>query len=173
MILYRQRGTLWWPGENVGMGRDHTLFALQPGYVRYYRDPNQPKRKFIGVALNTTQILPHPPHMRRVRLLDRHPVKVTEEKLDQMKKNKPVDDAAGVGWEMKEGTYLYRPTGWRIGKHIDDKPVAMVKKNKIRWKKLTSLAEARKKALETGFVSKRGKSKQKAAAKGGAKKKKA
>lgn len=103
--------------------------------------------------------------MRRVRLLDHHSVNVSEEKLDKMRKNIPVDDSTGVGWEMKEGTYLYRPTGWRIGKYIDEKPVEMVKRNKRRWKKLTSIAEARKKALETGFVSKRGKSKQKAAAK--------
>ena len=26
-IIVRQRGTKWWPGEGVGMGRDHTIFA--------------------------------------------------------------------------------------------------------------------------------------------------
>ena len=30
-ILVRQRGTKFYPGENVGMGRDHTLFALKEG----------------------------------------------------------------------------------------------------------------------------------------------
>ena len=30
-IIVRQRGTQWHPGENVGMGRDHTLFALIDG----------------------------------------------------------------------------------------------------------------------------------------------
>lgn len=45
-------GTKWFPGENVGIGKDHTLFALEYGYVRYYRDPlKHPKRRFIGVAL--------------------------------------------------------------------------------------------------------------------------
>ncbi len=34
-ILVRQRGTQWHPGGNVGMGRDHTLFALVSGVVRY------------------------------------------------------------------------------------------------------------------------------------------
>ena len=34
-IIYRQRGTKLHPGENVGMGRDHTLFALINGYVKY------------------------------------------------------------------------------------------------------------------------------------------
>jgi large subunit ribosomal protein L27 len=32
-IIVRQRGTKFWPGTNVGMGRDHTLFALKTTYV--------------------------------------------------------------------------------------------------------------------------------------------
>jgi len=34
-IIVRQRGTEFHPGENVGMGKDHTLFALVDGYVQY------------------------------------------------------------------------------------------------------------------------------------------
>ena len=34
-ILARQRGTKWHPGENVGLGRDHTLFALSDGHVAF------------------------------------------------------------------------------------------------------------------------------------------
>jgi len=34
-IILRQRGTQWHPGDNVGMGRDHTLFALTDGHVAY------------------------------------------------------------------------------------------------------------------------------------------
>jgi large subunit ribosomal protein L27 len=34
-ILVRQRGTVVRPGVNVGMGRDHTLFARVPGQVEY------------------------------------------------------------------------------------------------------------------------------------------
>jgi large subunit ribosomal protein L27 len=36
-ILVRQRGTRMHPGENVGMGRDHTLFAKAPGIVQFTR----------------------------------------------------------------------------------------------------------------------------------------
>ena len=36
-ILYRQRGTKIYPGENVGMGKDHTLFAKIDGVVRFER----------------------------------------------------------------------------------------------------------------------------------------
>lgn len=35
MILMRQRGTRFLPGPNVGMGRDHTLFALIDGAVKF------------------------------------------------------------------------------------------------------------------------------------------
>jgi large subunit ribosomal protein L27 len=34
-IIVRQRGTKWHPGDNVGMGKDHTLFALSPGKVEF------------------------------------------------------------------------------------------------------------------------------------------
>jgi len=34
-IIARQRGTTWWPGVNVGMGKDHTLFALTDGHVTF------------------------------------------------------------------------------------------------------------------------------------------
>jgi large subunit ribosomal protein L27 len=36
-ILVRQRGTKWHPGENVGLGRDHTIFALVDGHVEFKR----------------------------------------------------------------------------------------------------------------------------------------
>ena len=36
-ILYRQRGTKIYPGVNVGMGKDHTLFAKVNGVVRFER----------------------------------------------------------------------------------------------------------------------------------------
>lgn len=36
-IIARQRGTKFHPGENVGIGRDHTLFALIDGTVEFHR----------------------------------------------------------------------------------------------------------------------------------------
>ena len=36
-IILRQRGTQKWPGRGVGMGRDHTLFALSEGKVEFTR----------------------------------------------------------------------------------------------------------------------------------------
>ena len=47
-IIVRQRGTQFHPGENVGCGRDHTLFAKADGYVRFVtRGPRN--RKFVTV----------------------------------------------------------------------------------------------------------------------------
>lgn len=37
-IILRQRGTKWIPGLNVGIGRDHTIFALVDGKVRFDKD---------------------------------------------------------------------------------------------------------------------------------------
>ena len=46
-ILVRQRGTKFHPGENVGMGKDHTLFALVEGRVRFAEKSNG--RAFVSV----------------------------------------------------------------------------------------------------------------------------
>ena len=46
-ILVRQRGTKWWPGDNVGMGKDHTLFALTDGQVTFRKGLKG--RTFISV----------------------------------------------------------------------------------------------------------------------------
>ncbi|WP_448531405.1 50S ribosomal protein L27 [Pseudothermotoga sp.] len=46
-IIVRQRGTKIHPGENVGCGRDFTLFALKDGVVRFYERRN---RKFVKVV---------------------------------------------------------------------------------------------------------------------------
>jgi large subunit ribosomal protein L27 len=43
-IIVRQRGTRVHPGDNVGMGRDHTLFAKVEGRVQFtHRGPGSPK----------------------------------------------------------------------------------------------------------------------------------
>lgn len=46
-ILVRQRGTKHHPGENVGMGKDHTLFALKDGKVEFKIGKN--KKSFVSV----------------------------------------------------------------------------------------------------------------------------
>jgi len=46
-ILVRQRGTVFKPGVNVGMGRDHTLFALKEGVVKFVKMKG---KKFVSVV---------------------------------------------------------------------------------------------------------------------------
>ncbi len=46
-ILIRQRGTVHHPGENVGMGKDHTLFALVDGTVAFRKKKNN--RSYVSI----------------------------------------------------------------------------------------------------------------------------
>jgi large subunit ribosomal protein L27 len=46
-IIVRQRGTKWWPGAGVGMGRDHTIFAKTEGHVTFHKGLKG--RTFISV----------------------------------------------------------------------------------------------------------------------------
>ncbi len=46
-IIVRQRGTKHHPGENVGIGKDHTLFALADGIVQFTKKTNN--RSYVSV----------------------------------------------------------------------------------------------------------------------------
>ena len=46
-ILYRQRGTKIYPGANVGMGKDHTLFAKIDGIVKFERAGRDKKKASV------------------------------------------------------------------------------------------------------------------------------
>jgi large subunit ribosomal protein L27 len=47
-IIVRQRGTKWHPGANVGLGTDHTLFALVAGKVEFQKKANG--RAYVAVV---------------------------------------------------------------------------------------------------------------------------
>ncbi|MHB8284409.1 MAG: 50S ribosomal protein L27 [Caulobacteraceae bacterium] len=47
-IIIRQRGTKFWPGEGVGLGRDHTLFAMADGAVKFTTKQND--RTYVSVV---------------------------------------------------------------------------------------------------------------------------
>ncbi|CCG82382.1 60S ribosomal protein L2 [Taphrina deformans PYCC 5710] len=68
-IIVRQRGTVWHPGPNTGLGKDHTIFATEPGFVKFFKDPKQPKRQFVGVVFEKTMSLPRPVGERTLRRL--------------------------------------------------------------------------------------------------------
>ena len=46
-IIIRQRGTKWHPGNNVGIGKDHTIFALTEGSVAFQKKANG--RTYVSV----------------------------------------------------------------------------------------------------------------------------
>jgi large subunit ribosomal protein L27 len=48
-ILVRQRGTKVYPGVNVGLGKDHTLFATSAGRVRFHA--GKQGRKFVSIDM--------------------------------------------------------------------------------------------------------------------------
>jgi len=47
-IIVRQRGTVHHPGQNMGIGRDHTLFALTDGTVEFRKRKNN--RSFVSIV---------------------------------------------------------------------------------------------------------------------------
>ena len=49
-IIVRQRGTAYHAGENMGIGRDHTLYALMTGIVRFSRKGDK-NRRFVSIEV--------------------------------------------------------------------------------------------------------------------------
>lgn len=143
-IIYKQRGTLWWPGENCIMGRDHTIHANATGYVKYYRDPSKhPDRKYIGVVFNKTDTLPYPLHAERKRKLNMNVVPVSEPVPEPEMSSSGIPASVtrlvdGRVNGLQEGEkilrlrkdYSYREDNWRIGQ--------LVKTTGVRTRKFRS-----------------------------------
>ncbi|KAF2024125.1 hypothetical protein EK21DRAFT_15407, partial [Setomelanomma holmii] len=127
-IIFRQRGTSWFPGENCKFGRDHCIFATESGYVRYYKDPRKhPKRQYIGVALEKEHVLPYSPNAPRHRRLNM--VAVDEEVVEEGGQVLIASgSAAGEGKKaalegrenrvlsMSKKGYAFREANWQIGR---------------------------------------------------------
>jgi large subunit ribosomal protein L27 len=155
-IIFRQRGTKWYPGENCGMGRDHTIFSLAHGYVKYYKDPlNHPRRQFIGVVFDRADRLPYPPDAARRRRLGMLAVKM-----------EPVAGADGGAVELEAAataaasgesevvrklapvektrrrSYIIRESNWEIGRAAEKagvKATAFTPGDRFRaWRKRTA-----------------------------------
>ncbi|KAL3295705.1 ribosomal protein L27 [Colletotrichum asianum] len=149
-IIYKQRGSLWWPGENCIMGRDHTIHAMASGYVKYYRDPaRHPDRKYIGVVFNKDDVLPYPTHAERKRKLNMaaHPISKPVET--------PAVSASGIPTQIVRAAprttkgvatqpprvlklrddYSYREDNWRIGRLVKLKTGGMSRKARFRHKR--------------------------------------
>ena len=53
-IILRQRGTKWHPGEGVGMGKDHTIYALEEGNVSFKKSVGD--RTYVSVLSAETPV---------------------------------------------------------------------------------------------------------------------
>ena len=141
-IIFRQRGTHWFPGENCGMGRDHTIFAKTKGYVRFYRDWVQRsgighgglgggvvgrgmERKFIGIVYEKDEELPRgrgAATRRRVGLIaapmpepaetQNSPAALPPQPSSLPSKSKP---STSPPMKLKSG-YMYRLSNAEIGR---------------------------------------------------------
>jgi large subunit ribosomal protein L27 len=134
VIIYRQRGTKWFPGENCDIGRDHTIFAKEKGYVRYYRNPHlHPKRRYIGVVFNKEDHLPLSPNAPRRRRLGMlaitRPESISETVVEKSLANLRLfeDKEVPVVAVNKAGRRLtmkndgsFRERGWEIGQAIEE-----------------------------------------------------
>ncbi|RAL06986.1 mitochondrial 54S ribosomal protein bL27m [Aspergillus homomorphus CBS 101889] len=153
-IIFKQRGTKWWPGENCGMGRDHTIYSEQSGYVRYYLDPERhPKRKYIGVVFEKDGKLPTPRNAVTRRKLGRVAVRFDPADLPNRQPQEQPQSADLVAEITEEGTtvgsvpaaavdeglqfrpgYMYREANWSIGRIAERAGVtADVHSRKNRW----------------------------------------
>jgi large subunit ribosomal protein L27 len=126
------------------MGRDHTIYALQAGYVKYYLDPERhPKRKYIGVVFERDQKLPLPRNSARRRRLGRVATTISEpvqEKVKIMpevtvaKKGKKGKKLPKPELEQMRPGYMYRESNWEIGRTAEKRGVYVKPfKPRDRW----------------------------------------
>ncbi|WEW56042.1 hypothetical protein PRK78_001477 [Emydomyces testavorans] len=165
-IIFRQRGTKWFPGENCGIGRDHTIYALQTGYVKYYRDPQRhPTRKYIGVAFARDDVLPTPKNAPTKRRLG---MRAAPRQVAEL----VVVPEKSAGPPLRPG-YQYREGNWEIGR-LPDKAGIKVKEwnRKDRWTAWRKKTERIKRVAQMKELKNRKKGKAKAKAKSKSKAKK-
>jgi large subunit ribosomal protein L27 len=140
------------------MGRDHTIYATESGYVKYYKDPEKhPKRQYIGVVFERDQVLPLPRNAQRRRKLNMVAVKMEAPLIGESGEPQVTDlvvESAGRGGrkEVKvvkkkgerrgeEGRnlklrpgYMYREGNWEIGRAAERAGVSVPEfKPRDRW----------------------------------------
>jgi hypothetical protein len=133
------------------MGRDHTIYATECGYVKYYKDPEKhPKRQYIGVTFERNQVLPLPrnsPRRRRLGMIatkmELPPVLETAELvvesngsavvLAKKSENKERKGEEGRNLQLRPG-YMYREGNWEIGRAAERAEVKVrAFKPRDRW----------------------------------------
>lgn len=153
-IIFRQRGTHWFPGDNCAMGRDHTIYATECGYVKYYKDPDKhPKRQYIGVTFERDQVLPLPRNSPRRRRLGMVATKMEFPPFEEIVANTDVEvdgnnsitvsvnekksnerkGEEGRNLQLRPG-YMYREANWEIGRAAERAKIKVRQfKPRDRW----------------------------------------
>nr|CAG8519435.1 3115_t:CDS:2 [Entrophospora candida]CAG8520893.1 14599_t:CDS:2 [Entrophospora candida] len=81
-------------GRRLGVkcGKDDTLYAIQSGFVRFYRDPKKPKKRLVGIVFDRNDKLPRlptEPRSRKFEFIDlvsyRNELKLSREKAASKK----------------------------------------------------------------------------------------
>ena len=145
------------------MGRDHTIVALQKGFVRYYRDPEKHKdRKYIGVVLDQSMSLPRGRNGSRWRRVGMTGVPRKDIESDETLVGESRDgglEKAGEGSAVVVGTvatkagdllglkprlqlksnYMYRESNWSLGRAAERAGVKIKEHNPknrfLAWRK--------------------------------------
>ncbi|KAJ5109340.1 54S ribosomal protein L27 [Penicillium angulare] len=155
-IIFKQRGSKWFPGENCAMGRDHTIYATQAGYVRYYLDPERhTERRYIGVVFEKEGTLPVPrnaPSRRKLNMVSVPrlvPVAQQSDMVASIDENGvQVGSVAAVdaesGPQLRPG-YMYREANWVIGRAAEKAGVFAESYDRgnrwLAWRKRQARAE--------------------------------
>ena len=63
-IVIRQRGVRYRPGANIGVGKDHTLYALTPGYVQFNYN-EKIKRQIVSIVEQNPNPPPYVPKLKK------------------------------------------------------------------------------------------------------------
>jgi hypothetical protein len=138
------------------MGRDHTIYATQAGYVRYYLDPEKhSKRRFIGVVFDKEDKLPYPRNAPSRRQLNMVTVPMQEHVEFQSDLSATVDQDgvrindveavnAASGPQLRPG-YMWREANWQIGRSAEKAGITSVgydRRNRwLAWRKREQRAE--------------------------------
>lgn len=133
------------------MGRDHTIYATEAGYVRYYLDPElHPDRKYIGVVFEKDGVLPTPRNAPTKRKLNRVAVPrvVAGEPTTTTTAATATagSDAASTGGapQLRPG-YMYREANWEIGRAAERAGITAKEYNRrnrwLAWRKRQARVE--------------------------------
>lgn len=139
-IIVRQRGTTHHPGKNVGMGRDHTLFALTDGIVKFQKKRNN--RSFVSILSEIETVIETKPSTKAKTPKAVEAVVETEVTVAETKTEKVKEDPAK---KVAPKTTAKKSEPKAAAKKAEPKTTAKKAEPKATAKKTTAKPKAEKK----------------------------